>query len=171
MTNYEYNKDEIMEIVKNGGSLAINKDTEKLCVCQDILCDECLFDRSIAPCTSACRHNRKKWLNSEYKPVAPTITVDEKLLLSMLNRNAWIARDSKETGNSLFIYLAKPIKVRQISWAISEARNYAELVFDLKNPMFRDLTILNYDNINFDFIKWEDKEPWQVKDLLNLEVK
>ena len=170
MTNYEYYKDEIMAIIEDGYSLAVNKNTEKICACQDILCGECLFDRSIASCTSACRRNRKKWLNSEYKPVAPTITVDEKLLLSMLNRNAWIARDSETADNSLFIYLAKPIKV-QISWAISEARNYAGLVFDLKNPMFRDLTILNYDNINFDFIKWEDKEPWQVKDLLNLEVK
>ena len=171
MTNYEYYKDEIMAIIEDGYSLAVNKNTEKPCACQDILCGECLLWRDIMPCTSAsCRHNRKKWLNSEYKPVAPTITVDEKSLLAMLNKNAWIARDSKEADNSLFIYLAKPIKV-QISWAISEARNYAGLVFDLKNPMFRDLTILNYDNINFDFIKWEDKEPWQVKDLLNLEVK
>ena len=171
MTNYEYYKDEIMAIIEDGYSLAVNKNTEKPCACQDILCGECLFGCGIASCTSACRDARKAWLNSEYnKPVAPTITVDEKLLLSMLNRNAWIARDSETADNSLFIYLAKPIKV-QISWAISEARNYAGLVFDLKNPMFRDLTILNYDNINFDFIKWEDKEPWQVKDLLNLEVK
>lgn len=170
MTNYEYYKDEIMEIVKNGGSLAINKNTEKLCVCQDILCDECLFVRSIAPCTSACRDARKAWLNSEYKSVAPTITVDEKLLLSMLNRNAWIARDSETADNSLFLYLAKPIKV-QISWVISEVRNYKGLVFDLMNPLYRSMTILNFDNIKFDFIKWEDDEPWQVKDLLKLEVK
>lgn len=99
---------------------------------------------------------RIRWGESEYVE-KPTITSKEKKFLDLLLAKwKYIARDADE---KLYVFDLPPSKKRN-SWCI-------EGVF-----------ICNYYNISenlfgkmFDFIKWEDEEPWSIEDLKKLEVK
>lgn len=76
------------------------------------------------------------------------LTEDEKVILKNLpKRFKWITRD--KDGN-LFIYANKPIK-RESSWI-------SETIFD-----WFGMWVFNH---LFQFIKWEDKEPYLIEDLL-----
>lgn len=86
-----------------------------------------------------------KILLSEHKE-KPKITDDEKAILrSVDNKFEFIARD--EDGN-LFIYMRKPYK-DQTKWESGAL-----------------VTALDIFNHLFQSIKWEDKEPWSIKELL-----
>ena len=90
-------------------------------------------------------------LNEVWKREEPTITEDEKAILRNLSGEyEWIARD--ESG-VLYIYDDKPKKVESI-W-----------VNGFENRC------LNLFNHLFGMVKWEDDEPWKIKDLLKLDVK
>ena len=68
----------------------------------------------------------------------------------------WVARDR---DGALFVYLdnKKPIKGGNV-WLIN----------DIGESMVLSKYILPF--LTLDFIKWEDKEPWRVEDIRNLEV-
>jgi hypothetical protein len=78
-------------------------------------------------------------------PKKPKLTEDEKVILRNLPKEyRWIARDN---SRELYIYENKPKKDGKIWW-----------IYGLKNqPPFQHL---------FQFIKWEDKEPYKIKELL-----
>ena len=95
-------------------------------------------------CVKCCQRT-KEWLEQEYQePI--TLTDDEKVILKNLPREyEWIAKD--ESGR-LFLYLSMPQKSGV--WWQSES---AEFNFS----MFGDL---------FQFIKWEDENPYNIDELL-----
>ena len=78
----------------------------------------------------------------------PTLTEDEKTILRNVDEEfRYIARD---TDNELWLYSEKPVKVDGIYgyWtSFHEKRN------------------LPFDKL-FQFIKWEDEEPYDIKELL-----
>lgn len=75
---------------------------------------------------------------------------EEKVILKNIDKRfKWIARD--KNGN-LFIYCEKPIK-RESAWG-------SEIIFD-----YEVMIIFNH---LFQFIKWEDEEPYLVEDLLKM---
>ena len=81
MTNFEFYKDKILDIIKNGNEIAVvnNKIVEsKIVECKnDELCSD---KRSIKGVKNAS--DCIKWLYEEYKePITPTITQQEKALL------------------------------------------------------------------------------------------
>ncbi len=78
----------------------------------------------------------------------PKLTKRERALCEYLPADWWIARDKGR--NNLFAYEVKPFK-NGAYWSCC------------KNLMYLDWC-------KFDFIKWEDAEPYQVSDLLKLEV-
>lgn len=85
------------------------------------------------------------WERKEPKE-KPKLTDDEKVILRNIDKkNKWIARDK---SGELWIYEEKP--ERYISYWDSNG----ELRFTLFNNLFQ-------------FIKWEDKEPYLIDDLLN----
>ena len=78
------------------------------------------------------------------------LTEDEKVILRNIdNRNKWIARDG---DGSLFVYCSKPIK-KESSWV-------SEMFLD-----WCDIWIFKH---LFQFIKWEDEEPYLIEDLLKI---
>lgn len=86
-----------------------------------------------------------KILLSEHKE-KPQLTDDEKAILrSIDSKFEFIAKD--KSGN-LYVYMRKPYKGEN-RW---ESGALAVLL-----PVFNDL---------FQFIKWEDEEPWNIKELL-----
>lgn len=107
-----------------------------------VLCDRCMFDMGEA---NSCDVPRMKWLYQEYKePVV--LTDDEKSLCKLLGRG-WIARDK---NGKLYWFENKPTNKINAEWITSIAG-----------------TIINIDSVfpqcKFEFIKWEDEEPWEVK--------
>ena len=59
---------------------------------------------------------------------------------------------AREKNGFLLVYTEKPIKILE-TWGLA---NYA---------------LMNMFDIKFDFIKWEDEDPWSIEDLKKLEVK
>lgn len=94
-----------------------------------------------------CRKALIKWLNEEYrKPIA--ISADEKVILRNLPEEfKYIARDS---NTDIFIYKTKPTK-KLSAWVNTITSNTAPL---------------NLYNHLFQFIKWEDDEPYSIEELL-----
>lgn len=83
----------------------------------------------------------------------PVLTDDEKVILKNINKAfKYIARDR---GDSLFVYTSKPIKKRN-DWKFNDIDE------NLKDE-WSAITIYNH---LFQFVKWEDKEPYLIEDLL-----
>lgn len=79
----------------------------------------------------------------------PKLTDDEKAILSNIDKcYKYIARDE---SNRLYIYKEKPYK-NNIHWSSNDI-----------NDDFLDFYM--FDNL-FQFIKWEDEEPYLIEDLL-----
>lgn len=79
------------------------------------------------------------------------INQDEyKILKSLDNKWEWIARDSKgDDGGNLFAYLMKPIKNRDAEGWLYGRGGFRSISNDL-----------------FQFIRWEDLEPYNVAELI-----
>lgn len=84
------------------------------------------------------------------KNVKPTLSEAERVILENINKDyKWIARD--DWDNQLFIYTAKPIKNEiKGNWG-AEGDN-------------ADLELFNH---LFQFITWQDDEPYNIEELLN----
>lgn len=91
-----------------------------------------------------CKKALIKWLNEEYRePIA--ISADEKAILRNLPEEfKYIARDQ---NGGIYTYREKPIKSRR-EWIDGAA------------------TSLNLYNHLFQFVKWEDDEPYSIEELL-----
>lgn len=95
-------------------------------------------------CTQ-CGKKFLQWLNEEYKE-KPKLTDDEKAILRNLEpKFKFIARDKNRV---LFIYMIKPYKDKA-RWE-------------------SDASCLSIDIFGhlFQFIKWEDEEPYNIQELL-----
>lgn len=154
MTNFEYYKDQIWDIVvENNNILAVVNDKPGKCRGRD--CDTCDLSTVNGPCTTS----RYKWLCSEHIE-KPTITQKERAFLELCRPGCYIARSSSDY---LYIFESKPTK-EYVSWyhggSCMPLSHYRGVLFDMGNE--EDI---------FPFIKWEDEEPWKVEDLLKLEVK
>lgn len=137
MKNWEFYEDELKE-----HSLAFALMNNKVYWCSDITCSECAFSMGSQTC-GECGEAKLKWLYQEHKePIV--LTDDEKLLCKLFNRG-WIARDK---NGSLYWYENKPKEKDEQIWML--------------NGLSVRLTKL-FPQCKFDFIKWEDEEPWEVK--------
>lgn len=89
MTNYEYYKEQIRRIVDVGLPFAVNKDSQKIELCDGSLCEDCLFGVD-------CDKAKFRWAYEEYiEPESvvdwSTIPVDTEVLVST-NKKYWISR-------------------------------------------------------------------------------
>ena len=151
MKNREKFAKEILDITCKGDSFSVTKSGE-ITFCDRFKCDMCKF--YVPADYKSCRIRRYEWSESEYVE-KHTITSREKNFLDvLLPKWKYIARDS---NNSLCIYPIKPIRFGTC-WMVKNDYNYYYVLRDM------------YGNI-FDFIKWEDEEPWGIEDLKKLEVK
>lgn len=146
MTNFEKYKDEIFEMLSKEKNIAIKRG--KIVPCKTTACTECGFNNNSNPFID-CQKGLLRWLYTEEDP---TLTKRERAFCKYA-QTGYITRDS----NGLLYHSDKqPVKGKEI-W---------------KNPPI-DNKIICFFKItcaDFDFIKWEDKEPWSVEELLKLEV-
>lgn len=155
MKNREKFAKEILDIACKGGAIAVTKDNKVVC-CDDIACEQCLFNIYDNECS--CDDNDiERWAESEYVEKKPTITSREKNFLDLLLPDCkYIARDN--INNNLYIYYNKPRRNSMKGSWTTDNSNYSYVSRDMYGSMF-------------DFIKWEDEEPWSIEDLKKLEVK
>ena len=150
MNNKEKFAIDIAEIACNNNSFAIDKRTEKVCSCNYVRCDNCLFyDKN------GCDTTRREWADSEYVK-KPVISKKDRAFLDYLRENnKYIARD--KNGN-LFVYETKPRKAG-MCWSMN-----GSLVCD------SCLYLNRHFDVDFPMVKWNDSEPWKIDDLEKLEV-
>ena len=148
MKNREKFAKEIIDVACKGGTIAVTKDN-KVVDCDDITCEECLFNINYNECD--CDNNAiERWAESEYVEPKPTITSREKNFLDLLLPNyKYIVRDK---NGFLLVYKEKPIKILE-TWGIANC------------------ALIHMFDIKFDFIKREDEKPWSIEDLKKLEVR
>lgn len=142
LTNMERYRAEIEKVDYN---FAVSDGEVKRC--RDVHCDECdllNIDR--------CMDNKIKWLMSEcVEPEEPMVTAREKHFVEFL-KYGWIARD--ECGRAYW-FKRKPKKLEDI-W------DYHDCTMMVSGEPFEGM---------FEFVKWEDAEPWAVEDIRKLKVK
>lgn len=92
-----------------------------------------------------CAIEALEWLYEEYQEPAPKLTKKERAFCEIV-RHGYIARDKDEC---LHIYRVPPSK-NSLEWT---GQCWIELGCDF-----------------FSFILWEDEKPWNIEDLLKLEV-
>lgn len=154
MKNREKFAKEILNVACNGRLMAVTKDNEVVC-CDNINCESCMFE-SLVGRSQACSDRLREWAESEYVE-KPTITSREKNFLDLIvSKWKYIARDKDK---NLYVFDSLPSKGDN-GWRIENI-----LMCDYCNifkKLFGDM---------FDFIKFENEEPWSIEDLKKLEVK
>lgn len=140
MTNFEYWKDKILEILKSGDELALKNGN--LMGCYHTSCEGCNFFSK----THGCNVKRFEWLCSEHEE-KPKLTKRERKLCEALE-TGWIAADK---NGAVCWFTHFPVKAITV---------YNEL------PSMN----LSGAGFQFDFIDFDDEEPWKVENLLQLEV-
>jgi hypothetical protein len=151
MTNYEKYKDFIIYMIGLGDHLALVGNKPK--PCSKLSCEDCYF----FPNRDGCKKGRIKWLNSEYVE-PPKLTKREKAFLTSLHPQfKYITRNN---GGYLTMHQLKPVRNDLGDWSSADmGRNTFSLSPD--HPLFA---------IDFGFITWEDNKPWEISELLKLEV-
>ena len=147
MKNFEKFETEIMEIASCGSSVAVVKGVPQHCNKTD--CKDCDFHGC-----KKCMHRRYQWFYEEYKE-RPKLNKYERALCEALQKG-WIARDKAD--DFWYLYDNKPKKYEYV-WKSIGRTITQQIRMVSASP-----------EIKFDFIKWEDEEPWSIEDLLKLEV-
>lgn len=139
MKNWEFYEEEIKKY-----KLAFAMKDNQMYNCASTPCEKCIFDMGES-CT--CDIAKVKWLYQECKePVV--LTDDEKALCKLLGRG-WIARDKDDT---LWWYIDKPpTKSTNEGNAWHNIGGLCAMIHSI------------FPQCKFNFIKWEDEEPWEVK--------
>lgn len=150
MKNKEKFSKEIFDIACKGDSIAVTIANNEIVPCESIECGKCIFKVKEY---EECSNKIKKWCELEYIE-RPTLTSRENNFLdSLLPSCKYIARDS---SNELYIYNEKPTRT-DCNWYLNDG-----ILCLISTRVFGNI---------FDFIKWEDEEPWSIEDLKKLEVK
>lgn len=136
MKNWEFYEKELKKY-----NLAFALKNNKIYSCAKVSCGKCAFNMGAS---RTCDAAKVKWLYQEHKePIV--LTEDEKALCNIL-RTGFIARNK---DGRLFWFQHKPTHKSESKWfTISGNRAILNTAFPY---------------CKFDFIKWEDEEPWEVK--------
>lgn len=155
MTNFEYWKDEILKIVNTGVGIAINKNTNKPVACGrgPIKCSDCICNTS-----HCCVDERFAWLYAEHVERS-TLTREERMFCELV-KTGYIARD--EDGK-IFYFKHMPIGYN----GAVHGHYWSAAVQDMTVEMH----VIDCLQEGFEFIKGTDEKPWNVEELLKLEVR
>ena len=145
MKNKEKYIDQICDFVCEEGGLAVRKDTGEVVKCDGLICRLCLFRKEREDCLVVAR----RWIESEYIE-KPVISKRDREFLEYIDKKFdYITR--LPDGN-LRLFVVEPRKGRTI-WTNAYLA-----------------TALDFFNIDFPMVKWEDDKPWLIEDLKKLEV-
>lgn len=147
MTNREFYKEQILDIVCDGDSFAFNECKNEITACIYENCNYCKFRNS-----GDCSKKLREWCDQEYVEKLKLTENDKKFLDILSSDYEYIARDK---DGKLYIYCdKKPTKnIRGNIWEGESFRIYLDVF-----------------KITLTMVKWEDKELWLIEDLRKIEV-
>lgn len=156
MNNYEFHKDTIATLYKTGSSFAVNK-KGILATCATVGCLGCIFAFSNNKNTPglSCGDRKMMWALQEHIE-KPTLNKYERAFCEAL-QIGWIARN--RINGRISIFTKKPTREASGYWYIKDGNCFAISHFAAFNH-----------ELKFDFIQFENEEPWSVEELLKLEV-
>lgn len=146
MKNKEKYFDELMEILVSGYPLAVDKRTNKPVCCRWFDCEYCLVnDGEDGEKESCSKKAIREWLEAEYQePIK--LTDDEIVILKNVDKEyKWIARGK---SGDLFFYKNEPEK---------DILMWKSFISYIRDGIFNHL---------FQFIKFDDEEPYNIDELL-----
>ena len=146
MKNREKYAEELLDIACTGKSIAIDKRTMQIRGCEGLLCEHCLLSDY-----DDCDMKLAEWAESEYIE-QPKISKKDRAFIDYIRDVYNFVVRNKE--DKLLLDGSKPWKTDDGVWVSISGNIYGLGCFDVKLPM----------------VKREDKEPWTVGDLKNLEV-
>lgn len=146
MKNKEKFADKIIDFACSEDSIAVDNQGEVVSCASMVSCENCRFGTD-----KECKTAIRVWLEEEYVKPLMISRKDIRLLEYIKDDYTYIARDS---NGDLFLYTNKPEKGRDVWFLNLEFVNASLKPFDVCFPM----------------VKWEDSEPWKIKDLKNLKV-
>ena len=149
MINAEFYKEELRKIINEDGEIAVDKKTRKPIRCFGTECKDCYLYTIEGK--NDCGIKGYKWLLTEHKEY-PVLTKFQYELLNKAYEKGmqWLSRDS---DCDLLMWVSKPEKTKH-QWDSTDNCALIAKIFD-----------------DFNFIKWEDEEPWSIQELLeNCEV-
>lgn len=149
MTNGEKYADIILEFAISHNQMAVYNGSKKPAACEDVGCSNCLF-MYCGGCGGSYLA-AQEWAESEYIE-QPKISKKDRAFLDYIRDVYNFVVRNKE--GKLFLYGSKPRKTDDGVWVSISGAVYCLKCFDINLPM----------------VKREDKEPWTVGDLKNLEV-
>lgn len=99
MTNYEHYKKQIEKFTRMGQKVAVEKDTNEIIPCTDIMCSGCLFSPY-----DGCTKKTMAWADAEY--IEPNVNwykvaIDTPIMVSSNNMD-WYCRHFAKYENGLF---------------------------------------------------------------------
>ena len=145
MKNRENFKDEIIDIVCNGGNLAVDKEKYTPIPCIKIDCTSCLFY------DDGCRIGKiKEWAEKEYKDTTVISRADISFLTYIKDEFKYMTRD--ENGD-LYAYRIEPKKYEERGIWIGT-----------------DTASMSKFNIVFPMVKYTDEQAWKISDLKKLKI-
>ena len=146
MTNFEYYKDEIKKIADTGRFIALHNRT--IVACRSIRCDDCEFKgHLVSVFSSNCHKYMLQWLCKERKR-KQKLTTREYHILKAIGRGYL----TKDQDGKICANVSKPKKYGVV-WINSENR----------------VTTMFWPKELFNFIKWEDNEPYSIEEMLTWE--
>lgn len=145
MKNREKFKDEIIDIVCNGGNLAVDKVKYTPMPCIKIACTTCLFY------DDGCHIGKiKEWAEKEYKDTTVISRADIIFLTYIKDEFKYMARD--KNGN-LYAHVINPKKNKQYGIWIG---GYSTNLFKF--------------GVYFPMVRYTDEQAWKISDLKKLKV-
>lgn len=154
MKNFEKWEKEVLDIVKKDESFGVKNGCPVDCgsMSGGISCDECDLSYKRNNNNFNCLVKRIEWLYSEYVE-KPKLTKQERKFCELFEgKGYYIARDK---DGECYGYIDTPEKNKRHEWC---------------GNWFSINGVLEYADIKFDFIKYEDEKSWAIDDLLKLEV-
>lgn len=149
MRNFEKCEKELLEHIEKHGQVPAVDKNRNFVVCSEVSCSDCENYKQGIGCFAVFI----KWLYEECKePKYPKLTrLQYELLKKYSERYEWIVRDIDLRA---YLTKGKPHKDQNVWKCIGSSWLCLEKILD-----------------DFDFVKWEDTEPWNIKELLeNCEV-
>lgn len=145
MKNKEKYAECVLTFACDESGFGVYEKTGEMERCTKMHCTECLFYGK----KETCHTSRRKWLESEYIE-KPVISKRDRAFLEYIDKKfTYIAR--KHDGwIQLFVVEPRKDKMTWTSGYLSST--------------------LDSLNIDLPMVKWEDSEPWLIKDLKKLEV-
>lgn len=145
MTNFEYWEERILEIAETNACIGLVNGI--LQACGSEVCGVCEF-------AGECNKKSTKWLYAKCTK-KPKLKKKERKFCKKV-KTGWIVR---EKSGMLFWYSQKPYQIIIGGWCKHDRMGRYERIDQ------------RYGKNLFEFIEWEDPEPWSVEELLKLDTK